>query len=408
MNQVLRSNRIDWWDNNKCVPPVYPLNMHVVVVGGGIVGLASAYFLSNDGVHVTICEQSTIGAGSTERSVGGIRSQFSTAVNIELSKVSVQFWEEFEEQVGTDIAFTQNGYLFLARSEETASAFRANVERQHERGIDSELVTPNEATAYSPALHDHEFVLGTYYHRDGFADPHLALQGLKQALDDRSVTVKTGTEVTDIDVTNDIVTGVETDRGSIDCDFVINATGPWASEVAAMGGVDLPIEPKRRQVGIVEPVTPVPTSEPLTIDLDRGFYFRPERDGKALAGGHFSDDDPTQDPDVYTTGMDLDWTADLLERGMDVVEYFGMDAGVVDGWAGLYSVTPDNHPIIEESRPGFINAVGFSGHGFQHAPATGKLVAELVLSGEASTVDIGDLSADRFESGDLLIEENVA
>jgi sarcosine oxidase subunit beta len=175
-----------------------------------------------------------------------------------------------------------------------------------------------------------------------------------------------------------------------------------------MVGVDLPIAPRRRQVTVVEPETPVPESVPLTIDIDTGSYFRPEREGRALVGGHFSAEDPDVDPDDYDTGMDLDWAVTAVERAGETAGYFGPETGIVRGWAGLYAVTPDHHAIVEVSTPGVVTAAGFSGHGFQHSPATGQLVAELCLDGKPSLVDVSRLSRDRFDRGGSGVERNVA
>jgi len=189
---------------------------------------------------------------------------------------------------------------------------------------------------------------------------------------------------------------------------VVNAAGALAARLSAMAGVDLPVSPRRRQVAVVDPAEPVPESVPLSIDLETGSYFRPERDGIALVGGQFGGEDPAVDPDGYSTEMDLAWAAEAVERAADYTAYFGPEARIKRGWAGLYAVTPDHHPIIEQSRPGLVTATGFSGHGFQHAPATGRIVAELVLDGEPLTVDVSHLDRGRFERGDAIKEHNVA
>lgn len=380
--------------------------MQVVVIGGGIIGLASAYFLAREGVDVVVCEKRTIGAGSTERAAGGIRSQFSTEINIELSLLSLEWWERFEETFGIDIAHRQHGYLFLARTPETARAFEGRVARQRELGVPSRVLTPAEARSHCPGLKTDPFEAATYSPTDGFADPHLALEGFKNALLDLGVPIETGTSVTDIVVERGTNRGVETTEGYREADAVVNAAGPWAGHIASMAGIDVPVTPRRRRLAVVEPVEPVPESVPMTIDLDSGFYFRPERDGAALVGGQFTEDDRPQDPDAFDTGIGLDWSMEVLEHGLDVASYFGPDAAIRDGWAGLYAVTPDHHPIIEETLPGFVNAVGFSGHGFMHAPATGQLVAELVVDGTASTLDITDLGSHRF-ADDVELERQV-
>jgi sarcosine oxidase subunit beta len=381
--------------------------MHAVVVGGGIVGLSCAYSLAERGVEVVLCETGSIGGESTQRSAGGIRTQFATRVNVDLSLASLAVWDEFAERFDVDIAHRQTGYLFFTREEATAGDFRENVALQNERGGRSEYLDPGETTAYAPGIHSEELIAATYSPLDGFADPNLATQGYSQAFGD-SVTVLTKTPVEDVIIENGTVRGVETLDERIPTDVVVDAAGAWAGRVAAMAGVLLPIEPKRRQALIANPEPPVPEDAPLTIDLDTGLYFRPEREGQALVGGHFGGPDPTQDPGSYDNTMDLDWAMAALENASEWTDYFGPETTVKRGWAGLYAVTPDHHPIIEEVIPGFVVAAGFSGHGFQHAPATGRLVAEIVCDGEPSTVAIDVLGSDRFEEGELPDETNVA
>jgi len=237
--------------------------------------------------------------------------------------------------------------------------------------------------------------------------------------------IRTGTPVTDVrrETGGGAVVGVETDSGRIDADFVVNAAGPWARRVNRMAGVDLPIAPRRRQLVVVDPEQPVPEDVPLTIDLDTGSYFRPEREGAALVGGHFSSEahsasgnasgeqprarDPGEDPDRYDDDLDIDWAVEAAERAGEYTTYFGAETRIRRGWACLYAVTPDHHPVVEEVVPGYVVAAGFSGHGFQHAPATGQVVAQLALDGGASLVDVSPLSSDRFADGEGPDERNV-
>jgi sarcosine oxidase subunit beta len=387
--------------------------VHVLVCGGGIVGLAAAYYLSRGGAEVTVCEAGSLGSGNTDRSAGGIRAQFSTPVNVKLSLASMDVWDSFEETFGVDIAHRRSGYLFLARSADTATRFREQVAMQHDLGVPSEFLTPAEARERCPELHHDAFVGATYSPTDGFADPHLALQGFSEAARDAGVDIRTKTPVVGVDVaeTGNPVTAdvtVDTPDETLDADVFVNAAGAWAGRVSRMVGLDLPISPRRRQVAVVAPETAVPETVPLTIDLDTGSYFRPEREGQALVGGHFADADSPVDPDDYDTGMDLDWAVTAVEHAADTAGYFGPETGIVRGWAGLYAVTPDHHPIVECSKPGVVTAGGFSGHGFQHAPATGRLVAELCLDGEASLLDISRLERGRFAREETAEERNVA
>ncbi|KPN31690.1 N-methyltryptophan oxidase [Halolamina pelagica] len=388
--------------------------MRVVVVGGGIVGLASASALADRGADVVLCERDSLGSGSTARALGGIRCQFSTAVNVDLSLASRPVWESFAERFGVDIAFRQTGYLMLARTAETAAGLERQVDLQHERGAETALLAPEEVPDYCGGVDPETVTAATYNPRDGFADPYLALQGFADAAREAGVDIRTNTAVTDVRRTAGRVVGVDVagdgapSDGSIDADAVVNAAGPWAGELASMARIDTPIEPQRRQALVVDPERPVPETDPLTIDLETSSHFRPERDGAAVVGGYFDDEPETPDPDSFSESYDVAWAAETVERAGVYCDYFGDGTRLKRGWAGLYAVTPDHHPIVEESMPGFVQAVGFSGHGFQHAPATGQVIAELVLDGEASTVDVSDLGSDRFERDDLLHERNVA
>jgi sarcosine oxidase subunit beta len=381
--------------------------MHVAVVGGGIVGLASAYYLAERGVPVTVLEKDALGSGSTGRANGGIRAQFTSGVSVALSRESMAVWDRFEERFGADIDHRRTGYLFLARTADTAERFRENVAVQNDLGVSSEYLGPEAAGERCPGLYTDRYVGATYGPADGFADPHLALQGFSRAATAAGATIETGVAVTDVRTNGGTVVGVETTDGVREADYVVNAAGPWAARVGAMAGLDLPVSPRRRQLLVADPDSPVPADTPMTVDVDASVHFRPERDGRAVVGGRFADRDPERDPDDYRTSSDLDWAAETLEAASEVAEYFGPASGVVRGWAGLYAVTPDHHPIIEETRPGFVSAVGFSGHGFMQSPATGRVVAELIVDGEARTVDVSPLAADRFERGGTLSEGTV-
>lgn len=382
--------------------------MRAVIIGGGIIGLASAYYLRQRGVDVTVLEKSSIGSGSTDRANGGIRAQFSSPVSAALSKESIEVWERFEVEFDTDIEYRRPGYLFLARNESTAEQFRENVRKQNELGVDSEFLTPPEANEHCPELHVEKFVGATYCATDGFADPHLGLQGFSHAANEAGADIRTKVTVTDV-LRNDAgdVVGVETDGGTVEADYVVNAAGAWAARVGEMAGLNIPISPKRRQLMVVDPEIPVNDGIPLTIDIDRSVHFRPEREGSAVIGGHFATKDPDEDPDHTKEKMDLDWAAKAIEEASKCTDYFGPESRIKRGWAGLYAVTPDHHPIIEETVPRFVNAVGFSGHGFMQAPATGQIVAEIVAGGAPSLVDVSDLTADRFDRGVRLKEGTV-
>ena len=386
--------------------------MDVLVCGGGIVGLAAAHALAERGAEVTLCERGSLGAGSTARSAGGIRSQFSTRINVELSLASKKVWNAFEDRFGVDIGFQTNGYLFLARSDAVAERFRDDVQMQRDLGAETEFLDPAAATEHCPELKAESFRAATYNPTDGVADPNLAVQGYAEAARGLGVEIRPKTAVTAVHRSGRRVVGVDiaangtTER--VDVDYVVNATGAWSSNIAEMAGTTLPISPRRRQIAVVEPSKRVPETVPLTIDMETGSYFRPEGDGTALVGGHFAAEDHAVDPDGYDQGIEMGWAAEAVERAADCAAYFGPETRIKRGWAGLYAVTPDNHPIIEETLPGLVTAAGFSGHGFQHAPATARIVSDLIVDGDTDLVDVSVLAGDRFDSGSSLDEQSVA
>ncbi|MEZ3172682.1 FAD-dependent oxidoreductase [Halorubrum sp. RMP-47] len=386
--------------------------MNVLVCGGGIVGLAAAHALAERGADVTLCEQGSLGGGSTARSAGGIRSQFSTRINVELSLFSKAVWNSFEDQFDVDIGFRTSGYLFLARSESVAERFRDDAQMQRDLGAETEFLDPAAATEVCPELKTDRFRAATFNPTDGFADPNLAVQGYAEAARDLGAVIRPKTAVTAIHQSGDRVVGVDVVKNGtterIDVDYVVNATGAWSSRFADMAGTTLPISPRRRQIAVVDPSKRVPESVPLTIDMETGSYFRPERDGAALVGGHFTENDHAVNPDGYDQSMEMAWAAEAVEGAADCAAYFGPETRIKRGWAGLYAVTPDNHPIIEETLPGLVTAAGFSGHGFQHAPATARIVSDLIFDGDTDLVDVSKLAADRFGNGSPLDEQSVA
>ena len=374
--------------------------MHAAIVGGGIVGLASAYYLRQRGVDATVFERDRIGAGSTPRAGGGIREQFSTPVSIALSRESVTVWKRFEEEFGVDIDYRRSGYLYLARTEETAERIRDLTALHAEHDVPSEFVASEEAVERCPELRADRYVGATYCPTDGFADPERALQGFALGAARAGAEVRVGAPVTDVVREGDRVAGVETPDGRVEADYVVNAAGAWAPAVASMAGLDLPIVAERRQLLVVG--SKVPLSVPFTIDLDTGSYLRPHGEG-AYIGGRFDERDVV-DPDAFDPTYDDDWADEARERAADCTRYVAPDARIKRGWAGLYAMTPDHHPIVEETVSGFVTAAGFSGHGFMQSPAAGRVVAELIADGEASAVDVSALAADRFERGEALHE----
>ncbi len=376
----------------------------VVVVGGGVVGASTAYHLAASGVgHVMLLERAdAVGTGSTGACAGGFRHQFSSRINIELSIASVPMILGFTQEHGLPLDVVQDGYLFLVRNEHGWDEFRAGAELQRSLGIETQLLTPNEAAAIAPGIAIDDVVGATFCSDDGIADPSGLTQGYATLARRAGADLRLGVEVVAIETDGDAVTAVRTVEGSIATPTVVNAAGPWAGTLAATAGVSLPLEPIPRMVVTTGPFPGAPARRTLVIDAATTYYFHKEGDG-VLTGMGGRDERPS-----FATNVDLRFIEEeLLPTAMRVfppIEH----AGLARMWAGLYEMTPDRHPIIGESPVrGLFLANGFSGHGFQHAPVVGKLVAELIVEGEARTVDISSLGLDRFARGDLVVEGRV-
>ncbi|MFB6184226.1 MAG: NAD(P)/FAD-dependent oxidoreductase [Haloarculaceae archaeon] len=379
--------------------------MNVIVVGGGATGASAAWQLSqHDDVEVTLCEQGeNVGHGSTPRAAGGIRSMYSTPIHVELSKLAIETWQHLEDDYGVDVDYQNTGYLFGVTDRTQYEQLRQDVWVQNNHGVPTELLDPADATAHLDGLNTDRYMAVAWNPLDGFADPHAALMAYTKLARENGAQILTDHEVTGLlqDGT-DRVRGVEINDGEteLDADYVVNAAGPWGHRVAAMAGVEIPITPKKRHAAIVEPERPVPTDAPLLIDLDSGVYYRPWDEEQALIGGHFEADDPTVDPDdpnSYEDTTDMEWASDAMAAAAETADHFGMETKIVRGWSGVYAITPSNHPIIEESVPGFVNDVGHSGRAFMQSPATGRIVTEIVTEGEATSVDTTALRTDDLQ-----------
>jgi len=375
----------------------------VVIIGGGVIGTSIAYHLAKMGAQNTVVleRESMLGTGSTGKCAGGIRQQFSTEVNIRLSMESVRFFENFREELDADPEFRQNGYLFLATTEEEVTAFQQNVALQRSLGLKVEILSPPEAKDLVPALNVEDVLLATYCPTDGYADPHSVLQGFAKGARQLGVEMCTDTEATAIELKAGKVRAVATNQGRIETPVVVDAAGPWLAVVGRMAGIELPVLPYRRQIFVTHPFPAIPDPVPMVIDFQPSFYFRKE--GPGILMGMTDDEEPPS----FNTHADWDFLAQVVEKAIHRAPILEQ-AGFMDGWGGLYAVTPDDNPILGPlpELEGFICAGGFSGHGFMLAPATGRAIAELILEGQ-STVDISALSINRLREGREFREERV-
>ena len=376
----------------------------VVVVGGGVVGASTAYHLTTAGVeHVVLLERAdAVATGSTGACAGGFRHQFSSRINIELSLASVPMILGFTQEHGLPLDVVQDGYLFLVRNEHDWDEFRAGAVLQRSLGIDTQLLSPEEAAAIVPGIAIGDVVGATFCADDGIADPSGLTQGYATLARRAGADLRLGVEAIAIETHGDGVRAVRTAEGSIATPAVVNAAGPWAGTLAATAGVRLPLEPIPRMVVTTGPFPGAPMRRTLVIDAATTYYFHKEGDG-VLTGMGGREERPS-----FSTNVDHRFIEEeLLPTAIRVFPPIEQ-AGLANMWAGLYEMTPDRHPIIGESPVrGLFLANGFSGHGFQHAPVVGKLVAELIVEGKARTVDITSLGLDRFARGDLVVEGRV-
>ena len=379
----------------------------VVIIGGGIVGSSVAYHLSEQGcTDVSILErEEKQGLGSTSKSMGGVRAQFATEINIRMPIYSIDFFSRFEEATGHTADYRPHGYCFAATKQSHLDYLLKNQAKQRALGLDSaRMISRDEIVAMIPQLVADDIIGGSYCPTDGFVDPNGVMTGFAKRAKERGVRVRTNTEVTGINVANGRITGVRTSSGEIHTKVVVNAAGPWAANVARMAGAELPVQPLRRQIVKTQRCDFLPAKFPMLIDMSTGFHFRREGDSILLA---WADDEETY-------GFQSAFTPEFIEKILThavvrVPQFADLPVNPKQCWAGMYEVSPDHHAIIGPAPEvkGLFYANGFSGHGVMHSPATGRITADLILHGRCDAIDASPLRVERFAEGRLLEETAV-
>ncbi|WP_406259858.1 NAD(P)/FAD-dependent oxidoreductase [Streptomyces nigra] len=365
-----------------------------VVVGGGVIGTGIAYHLARAGVpDVVLVERDELASGSTSKAAGGVRAQFSDELNIRLGARSLEAFARFEQDTGYDIGLHRVGYLFLLSTPEDVTAFEAAVRLQNSLGVPSRMIDPAEARELSPLISTDGLLAAAYSPDDGHCTPESVVHGYAAAARRHGARILRHTTVTGIERHGDRITGVTTNAGRIATDTVICASGAWSRAVGEMAGVDLPVEPLRRQIAVTAPVDALPPRLPMTIDFTTSLYFHTEGPGLLLG---MSDPDERPGFDTSTHDRWIPRLADAMRHRAPAL----LDLRRTGGWAGLYEVTPDHNALIGEatSVSRFLYATGFSGHGFLQGPAVGEVVRDLYL-GRVPFVDVSPLSAGRFVAG---------
>jgi sarcosine oxidase subunit beta len=375
----------------------------VVIIGGGIIGLSIAYYLGlKKSGKIVLFEKGQLGEGSTSRCVGGIRTQFSTEINIRFSLESLKTFEQFKEEFGVDPEFRRIGYLFLGTAEREIEVFKESRKLQKKFNIPVEYLKFDEIGSRWPFLRVDDVLGGTFCAWDGYAGPNEVLLGFASGAKRAGVRIHEGMEVIGISTAKGKIRSVKTRDHEISTAVVVNAGGPYAASIGEMMGVRIPVKPLRRQIFITTPFHLADHPIPLTIDFHKGWYFRQEGDGLLLSG-------PLDVEPSFYLNTDYEAMAEASENAMYRVPVLEK-ARIARGWAGLYEISPDHHAILGRvpGVEGFILANGFSGHGFQHSPAVGKVMSELIVDGKPTTIDISSLCIDRFEKGELMLEPMTA
>ncbi len=376
---------------------------NVVIIGGGVMGTSTAYHLAKLGCKdVVLVEKKQLASGSTSLCAGGIRLQFSSEANIRISMESVQTFERFAEEFEAEIDFRQHGYLFLSTEPQDWTEFQTNVAIQQRMGVPVRLLSPGEIGDVAPYLYLDDVVGGTFCPRDGYADPYSVAMGFARQARRLGVRICEETEALDIKISGGKVRAVVTNQGEIATPVVVNVAGPWAAQVGGMAGLELPVQPYRRQVFVTAPFDELPKQTPLVIDFVPSFYFR--REGASILMGMTDHEEPPS----FNTNFDLKFLVKVAEKAAHRAPVLDR-ADFMRGWGGLYAITPDDNPIIGQhigGVEGFYCAVGFSGHGFMQSPAVGRILAELITSGQTD-FDLNPFQLERFEAGELVGESRV-
>lgn len=387
----------------------------VIIIGGGIFGANLAYALTTRGVrNVLLLEQDVIAAGSSSRATGGLRQQFADELDIRFSIEGIRFYERFTREYAPadeqyrPPRFYQYGYMFLCSTRENWRAMQNHVKRQQALGVPTRLLTRAEISEKVPQLVLDDVLGASFCPTDGYSDPGAMARALLHAAHERGATVLEHTPVTAINVRCGRVEGVSIGRETIAAPLVVNATGAYAALTARLAGImDLPVWPLKRQLYQTVAFDGLPEDVPMVVDVSTGFHFRRRDRGITLTmplpvSAEQLQRNQKLEPEAFALNLDEAlWPLlqEEIRRRCPVLA----QASIRRAWAGLYEMTPDEHPILGCTEiEGFLCGCGFAGHGFMHSPMAARLLAEAIL-GETTSKDELDLFAlERFSTGALI------
>ena len=378
----------------------------VAVIGGGVIGLSCALELKRLGAGrvVALEKEASFGAGSSSRANGGVRAQFTTAVNIDFSLYSIREFERLHAASGDGLGFHQTGYLLMAGTEQGADGLEAACALQRDRGVPTQWLTPAEVVGRVPFVRKEGLRAATFHERDGFLDPYGLVQVLRRAALKAGAEIHTAAEVAAIEARGGRFL-LRTSNFEVISDWVVNAAGAHARSVGRLAGVEVPVDPVRRNLTYVHDPNATPELIPMCVDLDTGVLVRRE-----VGGGYviaYSDPD---DPPGWDISVDPGFFEDVAERVSHRFPFLeDLPIDPKHSWAGLYPETVDHHAIVGPASEieRFVICAGFGGHGIMHSPAAGRAVAEIITDGDCSTFDLRSLRPSRFAERDLVMETAV-
>jgi glycine/D-amino acid oxidase-like deaminating enzyme len=370
------------------------------IIGGGVMGCSIQHALAVRGMTDTVLlEMNALGSGSTGRSQAILRMHYSNEVTTRLAWESLKVFRDFDELIGSPSGFVRTGYFMIVDGKDRR-ALEENVAMQRLVGVDATVVSAEDVMEIAPQLSVDGDEAFAYEPESGYADPYSVTSGYARRAREMGAEVRMNTPVTDIEVTGGKVTAAVTSEGRVETSTVVVAAGPWSGPLLARVGVDVPLRPLRHQVIMLRrPEDKVP-EHPIFADVANGLSARPDTGGLTMVG--FGEEDFVG-PDDYNQSVDMPAVELAFSKVADRMP--GMSEALFrGGWSGLFTITPDWHPILDrvEGIEGLYCAVGFSGHGFKLSPMIGVVMAELVADGHASSIDISMLDLKRFNEGRLM------
>jgi sarcosine oxidase, subunit beta len=371
----------------------------VVIIGGGVMGCSMLYYLAKQGVTNTLLlERDVLGSGSTGRSQAICRMHYSNPVTATMAWESLKVFTNFNEMVGGPSGFVKTGYLVIVEREDR-SGLEQNIAMQQELGISTGLTTPDHVRELAPMLVVSEEEGLAWEPESGYADPFLVTTSFAARAREMGAEIMLRNPVTGIEVSGGRVRAVLTGQGMVETPTAVVAAGPWSRQLLGQVGIDVPLSAVRHQVAsVTRPVDRIP-HHPIVGDIAQSFSFRPDVPPLTMIG--FGEDEV--DVDSYNQGVDLPQLPEIMGRLIRRMPAMS-DSYFRGGWSGLFTITPDWHPILDQvpGIEGLYCAVGFSGHGFKLSPAIGRAMAELITQGQARSIDLTPLRFSRFAERDLM------